>query len=128
MDIKGILIVDNQSISSSSSLTMTDDFYWPLMENNPMKILSIAFSVISSVIGAVLAMGMIWFERFGSSKKRTVINQLVSASCWTYIFHTCFVVQLLEAFRWCHISVLDWLILKILFFILRTHFSVCLRG
>ena len=115
MDIKGILIVDNQSISSSSSLTMTDDFYWPLMENYPMKILSIAFSVISSVIGAVLAMGMIWFERFGSSKKRTVINQLVSASCWTYIFHTCFVVQLLEAVRWCHISVLDWLKLKIPF-------------
>ena len=109
---------------------MTDDFYWPLMENNPMKILSIAFSVISSVIGAVLAMGMIWFERFGSSKKRTVINQLVSASCWTYIFHTCLVVQLLEAVRWCHISVLNWLKLKIpfLYFALISAFAFRWRG
>ena len=78
---------------------MAEDYYRPLMENNPMKILSITFSIISSVLGVVLAFGMIWFEKFATNKKRTVINQLVSTSCWSYIFHTCFVVQLLEAFR-----------------------------
>ena len=76
-----------------------DDYYSRLMENNSVKIISISCSIGAILIGTPLACGMILFEKLGSDKKRTIINQLVSVSCWSYIFHCCVIIQSLEVFR-----------------------------
>jgi hypothetical protein len=79
-----------------------EDYYTPLVENNFLKVASITFLMISNIVGIPLVYGMIWFERFGSDKKRTILNQLFSATCWIFILHVCCLVHLPEVFRYLH--------------------------
>ncbi len=64
---------------------MTDDYFHVLRENNLYKMICVSLSVLIMVILLPLIYGVIWFERFGSDKKRTLINMLVSSACWTVI-------------------------------------------
>ena len=67
------------------------DFFYAMTENNPSKIVGMIFSVISAPIIVLLLYSIIWFERFGLDKKRTLINKLVSSICWTAIAENTFV-------------------------------------
>jgi len=62
-----------------------DDYFDVLRENNLYKFASVSLSVVITVTLLPLIYGIIWFERFGSDKKRTLINMLVSSTCWTVI-------------------------------------------
>jgi hypothetical protein len=64
---------------------MTDDYFHVLRENNLYKMICVSLSVLIMVILLPLIYGVIWFERFGSDKKRTLLNMLVSSACWTVI-------------------------------------------
>ena len=66
--------------------TLTDDDYFDVLrENNLYKTVCVSLSVLIMVTLLTLIYGIIWFERFGSDKKRTLINMLVSSACWTVI-------------------------------------------
>ena len=56
-----------------------------LYENNTTKITIICVSVLFSIIVVTLSYGIIWYEKFGSDKKRTLINKLVASLCWNEI-------------------------------------------
>jgi hypothetical protein len=47
----------------------------------PMYI-AVFLSVILSLIVIPSLYGIIWFERFGSDSKKTLINQLFASICW----------------------------------------------
>ncbi len=49
------------------------------MENNIFKNVSIVFAIVSAFTGPALLYGIIWFEKFGSDIKRTLLNRLVSS-------------------------------------------------
>jgi hypothetical protein len=49
---------------------------------NLQKTSLVVISVISSLIIIPAAFSLIWYEKFGSDKRRTLINKLVSALCW----------------------------------------------
>jgi hypothetical protein len=89
------------------------DFFDKLTENNILKISSFLFLIISCIVSIPASYGIIWFEKFGSDHRRTIVNRLVSSMCWTFIIHICFLVHLPEMFRymygplpesWCFMS------------------------
>jgi len=61
------------------------DLYPALTDNNPFRICCLSVNVVSMVVGVPLLFGIVWFERFGSDKKRTILNMLISEVIWTFI-------------------------------------------
>ena len=61
-----------------------------LFQPRTSMILSVIFSVIASSINVAFFYGIIWFERFGTDNKRTLINKLVSSQCWSIIYYLAF--------------------------------------
>ena len=64
----------------------TENFFKETMESNPDKYKFVTFSFVLIVLVVSILYGIIWFEKFGSDKKRTIINQCVSSICWTLVF------------------------------------------
>ena len=60
-----------------------EDFYPTLTENNILRISSWIFSVLNILVAPPLLAFIIWFEKFGSDQRRTLINMLVSMICCT---------------------------------------------
>ena len=81
------------SLNITSAL---DHPFYGLIDNKPFKLFSLAtgFSVIP--VNVVLHYGIIWFERFGSSRNRTLMNKLVAWQCWNLIFFN-ILCQVLES-------------------------------
>ena len=61
------------------------DLFHVLMENNPTKILSLAFSLTGIIFGPMFLYSIIWFEKFGSDQRRFFINKMVSSICWSVV-------------------------------------------
>ena len=57
-----------------------------LMGNTYPKIFAIILSILLSLIVLPFLYGIIWYEKFGTDSKRTLLNQLVSSICWKLIF------------------------------------------
>ena len=76
------------------------DIFGGLFENRPSKILAIVFSFLSTSFAIFLFYGIVWFERFGTDNKRTLINKLVSSQCWSAIqyFAICQFIDILRYF------------------------------
>ena len=72
---------NNSSISSDSG----SHFFQDLDQNNPFKTMSLIFCSSSLLFLLPALLGIVWFEKFGSDNKRTMINMLVSSVCWTAI-------------------------------------------
>ena len=68
------------------------DLYPSLTASSMPHNISIATAFASVIIGPPFLFGIIWFERFGSNLKRTFLNKMVSALCWT-CFEWFFIVQ-----------------------------------
>ena len=61
------------------------DFFQFLMKDSPTKLAAIILCSLQALCFPVLLFNIIWFERFASDKKRTLVNMMVSATCWTLI-------------------------------------------
>jgi len=90
------------NVSNNSTFTnetnRSADFFQVLMENNPAKILCLAFSLIGILFGPAFLYIIIWYEKFGSHQKRTLLNMFVSMYCWEWIKFM-LVVQTIETVR-----------------------------
>jgi hypothetical protein len=82
----------------------------------PMTI-AIVLSVLLSLIVIPSLYGIIWFERFGSDSKRTLINQLFASICWYFMISALFLefpiifrVVYKEAFSHYACALIDFLI------------------
>ena len=72
---------------SSSAIMNTSDFdgtvfFENIYKMNPSKVLGIVTSVVGIVAMTPLFYFITWYEKYGSSQHRTLINQLVSTNCW----------------------------------------------
>ena len=63
------------------------DYYRLLMENNLSKVASLTVTAVSVLISQILSFGIIWFEKFGSDAKRTLMNRFVALGCWSTVFY-----------------------------------------
>jgi hypothetical protein len=63
----------------------TDGCFDLLDSDNLVKKISVAISVVFSVVIPPIVYSVVWFEKFGSGGKRTLINRLVAAVCWNGI-------------------------------------------
>jgi hypothetical protein len=79
------------------SITESDSFS-ALTENNFLQIFSLTLAISCVLICPFLLYFVIWFEKFGSDKKRTLINKLISMHCWNTIGYL-FFVQIIEILR-----------------------------
>ena len=66
-----------------------------LYRNRMSKILSILFSFTTAPFIVALFYGIVWYERYGTDNKRTLINKLVASQCWAFIQYYS-VLQIIE--------------------------------
>ena len=78
--------------------TASNDYFEFLMENSFIRISSIATCSMNVIVVPLLLYSIIWFDKFGSDKKRTILNMLVSVICWTGIEFN-FIIQATEIIR-----------------------------
>ena len=72
----------------TENMTQSDtesDVFADLYDKGSFKIVCVTIATILLILTSAAAFGIIWFERFASDKKRTLVNMMVSASCWTLI-------------------------------------------
>jgi len=67
---------------AATNISKSEKLFSQLFENNPSKIFSISLTVILVVILTFGNFGIVWYEKFGSDKKRTLINKLFASVCW----------------------------------------------
>ena len=75
-----------------------EDVFETLDANNPYKLIAVTFSIFSIIFVTPAFYSIIWYEHFGSDKKRTIINKLVSSIClnaieWNLATQTIFVAR-----------------------------------
>lgn len=75
------------------------DFYPHITENSPEKIISLTISIVGIIIGPPILLSIIWFEKYGSDKKRTLINIIFAYCCWTYLKYI-FLVEVFDVIRY----------------------------
>ena len=95
-------ISTNQSNLENCNITIDnnkEDFFTGLFENRPSKTFAVIFSCLGGSIVLSLLYSIIWYERFGSDNKRTLLNKLVSSLCWT-CFEWFFSIQIVDMFRY----------------------------
>ena len=84
------LIVNNVSnvnnvLKNYSNLDSNhENSFKKLYENNAIKISMVCISVPLSIIVITLSYGIIWYEKFGTDQKRTMINKLVASFSWIW--------------------------------------------
>jgi len=71
--------------SANNSTSASEHPFIGLIENQPFKVFSLATGLSIIPVNVVLLYGIIWFERFGSSHNRTLMNKLVAWQCWNLI-------------------------------------------
>ena len=85
---------------NESSVLDKSDYFLDLFENRPSKIIAVTSSVVLNMIYLPILYSIIWYEKFGSDKKRTVLNKLVSSICWSSICYA-FFCQIPLLIRYC---------------------------
>jgi len=70
------------------------DFFATAFQNGPLKVCTMGIAIVCLMILIPTGYGMIWFEHYGSDKKRTLINRLFSSVCWTSMQYYVFVCPL----------------------------------
>ena len=63
----------------------SENCFRSLDQESSIKTFLFIISMISCIIIVPMAYILIWYEKFGSDKKRTLINKLVASLCWNEI-------------------------------------------
>jgi hypothetical protein len=61
----------------------SSDFYASMTEDKATKSVCLAFAVTACVVTVVNLYSAIWYGKFGSDVKGTLINKIVVRICWT---------------------------------------------
>ena len=82
-----LLIPSANSISFKLYTTMDEnlyeDYFSYLLQSKFERRVSLYISIIVLIVGPPMLFSIVWFENFGSDKKRTLLNRLVAMNCWT---------------------------------------------
>lgn len=88
-----------ENVTSTSN--EKEDFYPILLDNNIYRIVCLTLSFFSITVGTLFIYTVIWFEKFGSDKKRTILNLLFSMNNYIIILFLWF-IQIPETSRYIH--------------------------
>ena len=81
-----------QNISISTSSVLDDnDFFSQMYSNSALKQITIIIFFSGAIPGLILQLGIIWYEKYGNHRYRTVINQLFSTIAWAVVVYILFV-------------------------------------
>jgi hypothetical protein len=69
----------------SNNTALKNDFFSTLTEDKQTKGICLSFAVISLLTFPILAYSIIWYEKYGTDNKRTMINKFFSMICWSAI-------------------------------------------
>ena len=95
MQVMGYLTILNDTTLLSNS---ENDLFFSLMEFNYIKVFCLIFSCFGICILPVCLYSIIWYEKYGSDKKRTLLNMYATIYCWAAI-EFAVLVQILETIR-----------------------------
>ncbi len=87
--------------------------------------IAIVLSVLLSLIAIPSLYGIIWFERFGSDSKRTLINQLFAYVCW-YLMALILCLQTPQIFRIIYRAAYNLYVCAMIEFLIATFYNVVL--
>ena len=87
--------------------------------------IAIVLSVLLSLIVILSLYGIIWFERFGSDSKRTLINQLFASVCW-YLMVPIVCLQTPMIFRIIYNAAFSHYVCAVIDFAISTIYDVAL--
>ena len=77
-----------------------NDFFSEVYTIRPSIIIGVILSSVSICIIIPVLYSIIWYEKFGSDNKRTVLDKLAGSVCWyTILLHV--LVQIPELIRYC---------------------------
>ena len=77
-----------------------NDFFSEVYTIRPSIIIGVILSSVSICIIIPVLYSIIWYEKFGSDNKRTVLNKLAGSVCWyTILLHV--LIQIPELIRYC---------------------------
>ena len=77
--------------TSSALISSENDFFEELYSESTLKHVTVAIFFFGSVFGILLELGLIWYEKHGNNRYRTVINQLFSFVSWLVVAYITFV-------------------------------------
>ena len=72
------LLINNVNNTPTLQIQGDAEYFSGLYENRPVKFVSITLSLLFICVSSVLAYTIIWYERYGTDNKRTLMNKLVS--------------------------------------------------
>jgi len=75
----------NSSEDVCQLLLTKETFFCEAFKNRSSKTAIIVLSTILSLMDIGLLYGAVWYERFGSDNRRTLINRLFTSLCWSGI-------------------------------------------
>ena len=81
--------ISHKENSSFFSITSENEFFREMYSYSNLKVITIATFFFGTIFGLVLEFGIIWYEKYGNHRYRTVINRLfafMSKLVVTYIF------------------------------------------
>ena len=76
---------------SSSIFPVEIDYFKEMYSNSGLKQVTIGIFFIGTIFGLLLEFGIIWYERNGSHRYRTLINQLFVTVSWMVVCYIIFV-------------------------------------
>jgi hypothetical protein len=94
-------MANNCSYNLNSSTEINHQPFAQIFENHFSKIISIIVTIILVIPLTLANFALIWYEKYGSDKKRTFMNKMFSSVCWS-ITEFYILVQLTEAFLFSH--------------------------
>jgi hypothetical protein len=78
--------VSLQNINISSSSVLDDnDFFSQMYSSSALKQTTMIIFFSGAILGLILEFGIIWYEKHGNHRYRTVINQLFSTISWSVV-------------------------------------------
>ena len=88
----------DQSIYTDGCNMSNEPVYCGVFEDRPLKFAGMVISALLVLANMGLLLGMIWYERFGSDNRRTLMNKLFASICWAAIAQNLHTV--LDIFRY----------------------------
>ena len=85
-------------MNSSTSLESNHTTY---EDGNPYKYVTVVIQILLIILSVSVFYSIIWYERFGTDNKRTIVNKFVSSICWTGICWN-LTVQIIIIVRFLH--------------------------
>ena len=75
----------------SDFITPQNEFFREMYADSNFKTLTISIFFIGTIFGLILELGIIWYEKYGNHRYRTVLNRLFSTMSWFVVGYIVFV-------------------------------------